>query len=200
MPENPCYITITATPSSSCVNLPVVLSAIFPTYASSSFSGSYVWSSASLSPTYTNSSTFTVTPSSSGIYTYNVTGSIYYPGGILACSASSSITFTVIALPTLTITPTSSYITLGQSCSLSASGASTYLWSGPGISGSISGSSIIAYPTTNAVYTVTGANINGCISTATAIVRVSRPIAVNNITGSIVINPTGSGGPYSFSF
>jgi gliding motility-associated-like protein len=77
----------------------------------------------------------------------------------------SSITTTTASV-TATSPPA---ICEGASASLSASGASTYVWD----PGSISGNPIIVNPSSTTVYTVTGTTAGGCTASATATVNVT---------------------------
>jgi uncharacterized repeat protein (TIGR02543 family) len=83
------------------------------------------------------------------------------------CSITKNVSLTINALPAITIaaTPTSAIVCSGSNVSLTASGASTYSWSG-GISNGSSFS--VTSPTS---YTVTGTDANGCSATATKTVN-----------------------------
>jgi len=90
--------------------------------------------------------------------------------------------------PTITVSATPSSICNGSSSTLSASGASTYLWD----PGSISGASIVVSPSTTTTYTVT-ATQSGCTATSTVQVTVhssapSAPTAGTSIAGQTQIN------------
>lgn len=103
----------------------------------------YLWSngSAQNSINVTQSNTYTVTATSSE-----------------ECSAIDTFTLTVHSLPTVTITGESSFCQ-GSSSTLTASGASTYVWSN-GATGSTT------TVNTAGTYTVTGTDDNGCKNTA----------------------------------
>jgi hypothetical protein len=104
---------------------------------------------------------------------------------------SQIVTVTVSANPTPTISVNSGAICSGQSFTLSPSGANTY---------TISGGNSIVSPTTNATYSVTGTDANGCVSSSAAIASVtvnSLPsISVNSgaiCTGqSFTLSPSGA--------
>lgn len=78
------------------------------------------------------------------------------------CSASLVYTVTVNNPSAITANSSSQLICLGETATITASGANTYNW-GPGINGN----PIIVSPTLTTSYTVTGKNANGCESTTT---------------------------------
>ncbi|OIN59893.1 beta strand repeat-containing protein [Arsenicibacter rosenii] len=80
---------------------------------------------------------------------------------------SSAFSLTVHAAPVVTITPSTTTIAGGQSATLTASGANSYIWSN-----SSSQTAISVSPTQTTVYSVTGTS-NGCIGTATTTVSVT---------------------------
>ncbi|MBL7773041.1 MAG: hypothetical protein JNM95_09280 [Chitinophagaceae bacterium] len=89
--------------------------------------------------------------------------------------ATNSVTVNVN--PNVTVSPGNSTICSGSSISLTASGASSYLWQ----PGNLSGSSVNVTPATTTTYTITGTSLNGCTATTT------RTITVNglpNVTAS----------------
>ena len=96
--------------------------------------------------------------------TYNGVMTITNTAG---CSITKNVSLTINPLPTITIaaSPSSAIVCTGSNVSLTASGASTYSWSG-GIS---NGSSFSV--TTPTSYTVTGTDANGCSATASKTVN-----------------------------
>jgi hypothetical protein len=105
------------------------------------------------------------------------------------CSAASPTTFniTIKPKPTVSITPTSTIICSGSAITLTAVGATSYLWSG----GSATTNTLLVSPTINTTYTVTG-TIGGCINSATAVVTVSPNPAVSITPTSTIICLGGS--------
>ncbi|MEE2700059.1 MAG: gliding motility-associated C-terminal domain-containing protein [Bacteroidota bacterium] len=79
-----------------------------------------------------------------------------------ACSATSSTMVNVLPLPTLQISPTITTICDGESVTLTASGASTYLWSPALGLNTTSGTSVVATPNISTTYVVAGTDINNC--------------------------------------
>ena len=96
-----------------------------------------------------------------------------------ACSLNtSSQTITVIQSPTVTVSATNPNICPGLSTTLSANGASTYVWN----PGNQPDSNYTVSPTATTIYTVTATGANGCIVSATQTINVSNqlPIAVTS--------------------
>jgi len=97
---------------------------------------------------------------------------------------SNAVSIIVTAKPTVRVTASSNPICEGSSTSLTANGATTYLWSPSSAINATTGSSVIASPTTNTTYQVIG-TINGCVDTAsidvTVIARPVKPTAVRSV-------------------
>jgi len=125
----------------------------------------YSWS------TGATTSSITVTPGTTTSYT--VTGTA------LGCSNTVVANVTVNPLPTITVnSPT---ICIGQTASLTASGAVIYIWSAGATSTGVNTAG--ASPTITTSYTVTGTDSNGCTNTAVATVTVGNPpVAINSPT------------------
>lgn len=113
----------------------------------------------------------------------NVTGPGYYTvtaTNAQNCSATDSVYVTVNANPVVQIA-SSSYVCAGGIATLTASGASTYLWSTEEVTPSIS-----VTPSIATTYTVTGYDANGCSSTASRVMNV-EPLPVIQVLGTKVI-------------
>jgi subtilisin-like proprotein convertase family protein len=109
-----------------------------------------------------------------------LTATTYYRA-ILTCTfagvSDTAATFvTIHPLPIIDVTPDGGSICAsGSGLSMTASGASTYTWSpATGLSAS-TGATVIANPTSNTTYTVTGTDVFGCIGTHSLTVAVSYP-------------------------
>ncbi|MCR4856680.1 MAG: T9SS type A sorting domain-containing protein [Bacteroidales bacterium] len=111
---------------------------------------SYLWNSGS-----TNNN---ISVSQSGVYTVTATNAE-------GCSNTTNVTVTVNPLPNVSISGNSS-LCQGDNISLTAIGASTYVWSNASTNASITVSNA-------GTYTVTGADANGCSNTATKTVSVN---------------------------
>ncbi len=119
------------------------------------------------------------------------------------CNAAyytSSVSFTIHPPPPIFASPSDTTICAGNPVTLNSSGSWTYNWSG-GIYGNTP-----FIPAATETYTVTGTDLNGCTSTATALVTVNpSPIVNANTTASTVcfgmdITLTGSGNALTYSW
>lgn len=146
----------------------------------------YTWTGGGPPPV--NSQTFTPL----GTITYTVTGTIN------SCSASDTLTIKVNPLPTVHSNPTNTAVCVGGSVTLTATGASTYSWTG-GITNGVSFT-----PSSSSSYSVTGTDANGCSNTATASVTVNQlpTITANSATvclGSPTTLTAHGGNTYTWS-
>ncbi|OWY24852.1 hypothetical protein C7N43_15525, partial [Sphingobacteriales bacterium UPWRP_1] len=133
------------------------------------------------------------TAAMAGTYTVTVTGS----GG---CTATASRTVTVNAAPVVSISGTT-VICAGNTITLSATGGTTYIWSGPNgfSSGGSSVAVVSATVAASGTYTVTVTNASGCTATASQAVTVNAvPVATAGSNSPVcsgnAINLTASGG------
>lgn len=142
--------TVTITPSTTaiCSGVTATLTANGAT--------SYVWSN--------NSTNAVLSVSPITLTTYTVTGTSS------GCSSTATATVNVNASPSLSISPSTVAICQGLSATITASGASSYLWSN-----SVNTASQTVTPAATTTYTVTGTSANGCTATA------SRTVTVNTI-------------------
>lgn len=95
------------------------------------------------------------------------------------CEADTSVLVTVHPLPVIVLQPVSPQICSGDSVQITATGASTYLWS----AGLGSAASVTVSPTSTTNYTVHGTDTNGCTGVDSLVVTV-HPDPV------ITINPS----------
>ncbi len=194
-PTSGCAVPTIPVSTTSSVNLTICAGASASLSATSS--GTVNWYATNTSTNVLSTGNSFITPTlSAGTYTY-------YAGAINTCSTSPArtpINFTVNALPSLSVTPSIATVCLGQTATLTASGALTYTWNT-----GANTSSITTTPTVNTTYTVTGAN-GVCISSITKSVSVNLLPDVNLTANSftactnganITLNGTPSGGTYS---
>ena len=158
-------ITVNSLPNVSTIADPAVICVGKTTKLSGSGQGAqtYIWD---------NSVSDNIPFSPISTKTYKVTG-IDNNG----CINTSSVTVTVNALPTITVS--SPTICIGQSTKLSANGASTYVWDG-GITDNVPFS-----PVSTTQYSVTGYDEKGCFNTSTAIVLVNLVPTITAISSTI---------------
>ena len=162
-------VSISASATASCVGQPVTLTA--------SGADSYTWSGVGLSDA--TGTVVEVSPEQAGSYAYQVTGS---DGN--CSSAPQTISLQFNSPPQVSLTASAASLCEGQSLTLSASGAATYSWFGPGIGGS-SGSSVTITPATVGIntYQVTG-SANGCTSLPASVAVEVLPIPVLSVQAS----------------
>ena len=158
-------ITATASPLSICAGGSTTLSA--------TGANTYVWNPGNLT-----GSSVSVSPATSTVYT--VTGT----NTVTGCSASQSVSVNVDALPVVVSSASSAVICAGQSTTLSASGASSYVWN----PGNLIGSSVTVTPAATTTYTVTGTNsLTGCTNTSTITITGNPlPVLVTTATSLTV--------------
>jgi gliding motility-associated-like protein len=119
-----------------------------------------------------NTSTISISPSVSTVYTVTVTDGN-------GCSSTASSQVLVNPLPSVSVT--SAVICSGDSAKLIASGAVNYTWMPTGVLGSV----LQVSPATTTTYHVTGYSSAGCANTVSAVVTINlKPIADFHVTGS----------------
>ncbi len=163
-------------PTSVSANPPGICENSSTTLAASGIYATYTWSPSTGLNTIIGSS---VIASPSVTTTYTVLGA----NG--TCSDTAQITIIVTPSPITILMPTDTAICVGNSTSITASGASTYLWSPSTGLSSTSGTNVIANPTTTTTYTVIGTS-NGCPDTTTQTIFVN-PIPTVGLTNDITI-------------
>jgi hypothetical protein len=128
----------------------------------------YTWTSG---PT---TNTYAVTPPVTTSYT--VTGS-----NAAGCTANAITTLNVRPNPTITIVASPSVVCIGNTSTLTASGATSYTWTaGP------PAASMTVSPTSPTMYSVSGSSV-GCISTASITIGINTTPSVTAISSSTVI-------------
>jgi hypothetical protein len=133
--------------------------------------------------TLSTGNTFTITPPSAGTYTYYAENN--------TCTANSNrtpITVTLHDLANINIVSSNTLICVGESATLTASGANTYTWSN-----SSTGASIVITPTTNTSYSINGDDVYGCPGYATFTQSVSLCTGISQLVNessvSVFPNP-----------
>lgn len=145
----------------------------------------YTWMPGSVSGV-----TYTVSPAV-GLNTYTVTGT-----SAAGCTKSATGSVVVAPNPTVTASASSSVICAGSTVSLTASGATSYVWS----NGVANGAGFT--PTVTASYTVTGTSaVGGCTNTAVTSVTVNTCIGIKEHTNGLVMDvyPNPSNGNFTIA-
>lgn len=155
-------MTVVANPTAICPGSTATLTA--------SGASSYTWM-----PMVTVSSSVAVSPTISTTYTVLGTSGFGCPG-------SNTITQVVIPAPSLTITPSSPTICIGNSITLTASGGSTYTWS----PGGITTATIASSPTINTTYTLIGSNGTCTSSINSSVSVVPSPTVTANTSSTLI--------------
>ena len=150
-------------------------------------------------------SSFTITPTGALTYTYsNGTGVItptatadYTVTGTDAngCENTAVSTVSVNTLPTITAVSSSTLLCVGETSTLTATGALTYEWDN-GNTGSV----IAVSPTVTTDYTVTGTDANGCSNTAVVSQSVSPCTGIQTVTSKdvmVVVSPNPNKGVFN---
>ena len=140
---------------------------------------------ATISPVGCNSITVNATTyTTTGTYTQNLTNAA-------GCDSALTINATINPLPIITITASSATVCIGNTTTLTASGATTYTWNNTGTTGT----TISNTPTLTTQYTVTGTDANNCINDDTLTVMVEncntgiKQGSINNEHITIYPNP-----------
>jgi hypothetical protein len=147
----------------------------------------FTWSTGSTAPNITVAPAITTTYAVSGTNT-------------LGCISTVVVTVNINPLPVITVAQSSTFLCVGESVTLSASGADTYTWTGS----NATTTSVVESPAATTVFTVSGTNSAGCVNTGTVMVDVnSNSLTVTpdaSICAGSTINIVASGAvTYSWS-
>ncbi len=128
---------------------------------------------------------------------YNTAGTftakLYVIGGACGHLDSMVTTITVNPAPTLSITANpGTNICLSTSTTLTATGATSYVWSPATALSATTGAVVVANPTSTTSYNLTGTGANGCTSNAAITINVIPPpvASVTTTSTNICINQT----------
>ncbi len=99
------------------------------------------------------------------------------------CNATATVTITNPSPVPVMATPSVTTVCAGTQVNMTVSGAVTYVWSPNTAINTSIGTPIIATPTANTTYTVTGTDANGCSATSTVMIY-TNPAPVVIVTAS----------------
>lgn len=89
------------------------------------------------------------------------------------------VTFNALPVINVTTTPQDGVICLGTSATLTAGGATTYMWSPSATLSADNGTTVTATPTVTTIYTITGTQFEGCTNSGTVTVTVEDCAAIS---------------------
>lgn len=138
----------------------------------------YTWTSVG------TGSTIVVTPTAATTYTVDGTDAN-------GCVGTQIVSVNTNSLPVMSANTSASVLCVGNSATLTASGANTYSWTSVG-----AGASVVVSPTTTTTYTVEGTDVNGCTDTISIVQTVSLCTGINNLAtvNGVSIYPNPSNG------
>src|ERR1051326_1886938 len=186
VPIPPATVTVTVSPAPVAGTASVNPTSVCPgqnvTLTLTGFSGNIQWQSG---PTSTGPWTNIAGATTSSYVFGPVNSNICFQAVVTnSCGSVTSnvVCVTVSSNATITVNPSAPSICIGNSTSLTASGANTYVWSPATNLSSTTGATVTANPTVTTTYTVTGTTSSGCTGTATVTVTV-------NPLPTITVNP-----------
>ncbi|MBK9284071.1 MAG: hypothetical protein IPM51_07085 [Sphingobacteriaceae bacterium] len=143
-PVQTLAVTVNPLPTVSVNALPINVCSGASSTLNAGGALSYSWSNGGLS------STTVVNPIATTIYSVIGTNSF-------SCTSTSTIVVGVFNNPTLSVVSSTNLLCLGQSATITASGALSYTWNT-----GANASTVIVTPSLTTNYTITGADINNC--------------------------------------
>jgi hypothetical protein len=113
---------------------------------------------------------------------------LYVVGGGCHLFDSAFVNITVNPNPVVSVSATSTSVCIGNSTTLTASGANTYVWSPPTFLSATTGPTTISTPTSTITYNVQGTTTStGCSSDATIQIDVlTNPLAIATVSDTLV--------------
>lgn len=138
-----------------------------------------------------NSSTPNSTPGGTTVYTVTGTGA----NGCVS-SAGGTTTVTVNTPPTINLGSSTYTVCPGGSVGMSVSGASTYTWTPASTLNNANSATPTSTPTASTVYTVSGTDASGCVSTTagTTTVTINTPPTISVGAATYTVCPGGTVG------
>lgn len=185
-PSSNTTYTVFGTSSAGCIGSATTSVVVFgsPTLAISSVSAICLGQTISMTVSGANSYTWSNGSNAAILQINPVSTTVYSVTGIDAngCIGSSAQSILVNPLPSISAQSSASLSCPGSAINLVASGASTYTWLPMGSNSNLTSVS----PTSNTTYTVLGASVQGCVSSATVIVNVSPTVSLTVSANSTI--------------
>ncbi|MBA3682203.1 MAG: gliding motility-associated C-terminal domain-containing protein, partial [Bacteroidetes bacterium] len=131
---------------------------------------SYSWNGQGGYTSGVQNPTITGIPTSgTGVYT----ATAFFTINSFTCTTSATLNGSVVAIPPLTVTPTSSIICATDNTTITASGSLNYTWTPAATLNTGNGPIVIANPMTTTVYSITGQDASGCFKYNTISIAVN---------------------------
>ncbi len=162
----PMSVLVTANPASLCQGSAATLTAVSPV-------NGYTWAPANIT-----GNNAIVGPMVNTVYTVTASDG--------TCTNTQTVAINILQTPTLTLTPSITYVCAGQVATFSVSGVGvggSYNW----LSGSGSGATFTLAPASNSLVSVIGTNTLNCGATAQAAVVVSQPAPLSVVANKTLI-------------
>lgn len=166
--RTPITVTVNAVPSVSATAASSVVCQGFPATLTASGANTYSWSS--------NASGTTVVVFPNLTTTYTVVGTT-----TAMCSSTATVIQQVAPLPSVTLTASSPTLCAGQSVTITASGATSYSWTG-GFTTAV----VVFTPTATTRYHVSAYNAPNCFDTTSVRIQVINCSTPTGIYGSAI--------------
>ncbi|MCC6370616.1 MAG: T9SS type A sorting domain-containing protein [Bacteroidia bacterium] len=174
-PTTSSNYTVVGTDNSGCESLPAIVSVMVNPNPTVTVNSGSICSGNSFTLIPSGALTYTISGGSSVVSpTTNTTYSVNGTDGNGCNSALPAIAnVTVNALPVINIMASPSLICVGETATLSASGAVSYSWAINGAAAASGTSGLVSSPAQTSTYNVTGLSLEGCEGTANFVLNVS---------------------------
>lgn len=191
--DAPININITQPSQITCTNPSITINAANSTFQTGA---TIQWTTSGGGNIVSGANTLTPVVNEGGNYTLTITNNFGNN-----CSQQSTVTVIENNLPpVISLASNDMNICVGESVTLTASGAQTYTWTG--LSGT--GNTQVVAPTSTTTYTVTGVGANGCLGNTTTITINVVPEIISTLQnvqfciGNSEILDAGSGPNYTY--
>lgn len=159
--DNAITVNITPPAQITCITSQITLNATASVYQPGA---TFLWTATNGGSIVSGANTLTPTVNNGGTYTLTITSAT--PSG---CTGQASVTVIKNTTPpTVAVSAPKLSICIGESVTLTATGATTYSWTS--LTGN--GNTQVVAPTTTTTYTVTGTGANGCAAQTPATITI----------------------------